>query len=72
MQSIEQKHIDPIGHITLSIGVASRHDDEHFEAVLQRADTALYQAKEDGRNRVEVSQPDSVPKTATMVKLKPR
>jgi two-component system cell cycle response regulator len=39
--------------ITISIGVAGRHPGEHDgEALLKRADQALYRAKRDGRNRV--------------------
>lgn len=37
---------------TVSIGIASLiPGDASFDAMLQRADKALYQAKEDGRNR---------------------
>ncbi|MDX8382756.1 MAG: sensor domain-containing diguanylate cyclase, partial [Ghiorsea sp.] len=43
--------------ITVSIGLAQRQPkDESFELLLHRADEALYQAKESGRNRVEISQ----------------
>jgi diguanylate cyclase (GGDEF)-like protein len=37
---------------TLSIGVAERQKDEGMDAVLARADAALYEAKRLGRNRV--------------------
>jgi diguanylate cyclase (GGDEF)-like protein len=40
---------------TVSIGVATRAPGEHdLEAILNRADDALYKAKKAGRNRVEV------------------
>jgi diguanylate cyclase (GGDEF)-like protein len=38
-------------HVTISIGVAVLRDDDTTETLLQRADIALYQAKEAGRNR---------------------
>lgn len=40
--------------ITVSIGLAGLVDDEGFEALLKRADEALYTAKRNGRNRVLV------------------
>jgi len=39
--------------VTLSIGVAEVHADDTPETLLRRADEALYQAKERGRNGVE-------------------
>jgi diguanylate cyclase (GGDEF)-like protein len=38
--------------ITVSIGVAQLQDDDSIETVISRADAALYQAKNRGRNRV--------------------
>ena len=39
--------------VTISLGVADwRSEDDRLEAVLARADQALYQAKQEGRNRV--------------------
>jgi diguanylate cyclase (GGDEF)-like protein len=38
--------------MTVSIGVAALGNDDGFEALLQRADAAMYAAKREGRNRV--------------------
>jgi diguanylate cyclase (GGDEF)-like protein len=42
------------GYVTLSMGIASISPDPHAscDALLTQADAALYQAKEDGRNRI--------------------
>lgn len=42
--------------ITVSMGVAEHQQDESFESLLRRADTALYIAKDKGRNRCELSE----------------
>lgn len=43
-------------HCTLSIGVAQLHaEDKDIDALLQRADDAMYVAKNNGRNRIIVS-----------------
>ncbi|HEY1043003.1 MAG TPA: diguanylate cyclase [Telluria sp.] len=41
--------------ITFSAGVALRHPDEDQEAVVRRADQAMYQAKHEGKNRVVIA-----------------
>ncbi|HXZ09606.1 MAG TPA: diguanylate cyclase, partial [Paraburkholderia sp.] len=44
--------------VTASLGVALYHDSEtDLSATLERADAALYRAKEGGRNRVEPEAP---------------
>ena len=40
--------------VTASFGVATRIEGEDLQAWIERADTALYRAKQHGRNRVEV------------------
>ncbi len=48
-----QVALDGEPSVTISVGVAeARADRESAEAVIRRADRALYQAKESGRNRV--------------------
>ena len=44
----------PLPHITGSFGVACLAGGESEEALVARADAALYRAKQDGRNRVAV------------------
>jgi diguanylate cyclase (GGDEF)-like protein len=41
--------------VTVSVGVATLAPDESGEDLIQRADQALYRAKEEGRNRVEAA-----------------
>ena len=51
-KSISQLNISNIGTITASIGVTNFASGDSFETILQRADTALYTAKNSGRNQV--------------------
>jgi diguanylate cyclase len=43
---------EDLGTITISAGVAQRHDGEDPTALMERADAALYVSKRTGRNRV--------------------
>ena len=48
---ISKNDIQPI---TVSIGIAELGDGEDFDSLLRRADTALYQAKDQGRNCCQI------------------
>ncbi len=50
---IEQADLGEIGHITASFGVTAFAAGDDSEAMVARADAALYAAKRLGRNRVE-------------------
>ncbi|NOQ90727.1 MAG: diguanylate cyclase [Gammaproteobacteria bacterium] len=53
-KDIEKYKFKPIGHITSSFGVAEFNSEtDSVDKILERADKALYRAKEHGRNRVE-------------------
>jgi diguanylate cyclase len=45
-----------LGRITLSVGIAAWKEGESVSSLIERADAALYQAKRQGRNRVEAAE----------------
>lgn len=47
-------HFDDI-RITISLGVAQHRRDEELASLIHRADSALYEAKRQGRDRVQVA-----------------
>lgn len=51
-QSVASHGFDIATKVTISIGVASVMRDDTIESLVKAADTALYRAKEEGRNRV--------------------
>ncbi|WP_217450822.1 GGDEF domain-containing protein [Vogesella oryzae] len=56
--AVESRPLLYDGHrivLTASVGVACRHDNEAPAHTLHRADSAMYRAKENGRNRVELA-----------------
>jgi len=53
---IKRNGSDPVGNITISCGVAEYVRGEDPTSLVARADRALYQSKQNGRNRVTVDQ----------------
>jgi len=51
-RAVETHPFETVGFKTISVGVASCTHDETITDLLARADAALYEAKESGRNRV--------------------
>ena len=49
IEAISKPHLPPM---TVSVGVAQHQDDESTESLIKRADDALYEAKNSGRNKV--------------------
>ena len=52
-EKIEKHQFPVIGNKTASFGVAIYQDEDNMETIIARADEALYNAKNNGRNRVE-------------------
>lgn len=53
-EKINQIRFDTAGHLTASLGVTQYKDGESMTQLLTRADKALYLAKTNGRNRIEM------------------
>jgi diguanylate cyclase (GGDEF)-like protein len=53
-QQLNNKPLPPVGNISISCGVAMLHLEDSLPQLLHRADQALYQAKQAGRNQVAI------------------
>ena len=53
-KSVEDFPFEEIGKLTISLGVTEFTQTDNHESILKRVDSALYLAKENGRNRCEV------------------
>lgn len=51
-RKVQANTFSTVNRLTVSIGVAQKQKGESFESLYKRADTALYSAKEHGRNTV--------------------
>lgn len=51
---VEEHVFQVVGRVTLSIGIAEYNRGEEIDTLIERADAALYKAKKNGKNRVEV------------------
>ncbi|MDD2781430.1 cache domain-containing protein [Sulfuricurvum sp.] len=49
---VSQTPIEPMGTVTISIGVVEYSEQVSLESLIKRSDIALYQAKESGKNKV--------------------
>ncbi|MFA5215215.1 PAS domain-containing protein [Sulfuricurvum sp.] len=53
-QKIVEHPFEPVGKLTVSFGVTPFEPQDDLDGLIKRVDDALYQAKEHGRNRVEI------------------
>ncbi len=63
---IEAETFDVIGQMTVSFGVAEQLPGERFDKWFRRADYALYQAKNAGRNQVQICHEEELPDNVIM------
>lgn len=60
---------EKLGHVTISIGVATLHKDDASQSLIERDDVCLYAAKRNGRNRVVCEADPEVASTNTAAQV---
>ncbi|WP_457643260.1 diguanylate cyclase [Persephonella sp.] len=50
-KTVEKHRFKDVGHLTVSLGVSFFRKDDTIKSLIRRADTALYTAKKEGKNR---------------------
>ncbi|WP_319783128.1 diguanylate cyclase [Oceanisphaera sp. IT1-181] len=63
LEKVRQHHFPEVGGVTMSAGVAQANPQDNAETLTKRADTLLYEAKHQGRDRVCVDQGNLDPMT---------
>ena len=53
-QAIGSVTFDDVGKVTVSIGVSEVKEEDSHEDIVRRSDQALYKAKDNGRDRIEI------------------
>lgn len=49
---IEYHHFHKVGHLTISIGIADNKNSHNIDEIIEKADMALYESKNNGRNMI--------------------